>query len=97
MIAMTRAGVGDELIISQIRVHGVAAQLMAPDIIMLKQQGVSERVIQAMQTLPPPQAVMVAPPPPPQTVIVEEPYYHRPYYYGGGYYRRPAVSVGVGF
>ncbi|MCE9544387.1 MAG: hypothetical protein K8T25_02535 [Planctomycetia bacterium] len=101
VITMTQAHVGDELIVTHIRVHGVAAPVGTNDVIQLKQSGVSDRVIQAMQTAPPPGAV-VAPGPPPQPVIIEEHYgYPRPYWgpgYWGGYrpYHRPGWSVGVG-
>ena len=102
VVAMTQAGVGEELISTHIRVHGVAAPPSAQQIIELKNAGVSDRVIQAMQTATPPPPPG---PPPGAPVIIEEHYYGgpRPYYYGppafwGGYRHRrgPAWSVGVG-
>jgi hypothetical protein len=87
VMAMTRAGVDDEIIVNHIRTHGMAAPLAAPDLIYLKQQGISPRIIETMQAT----AVAVVQPPPavvypaPQPVIVEERwgpgYYRRPYYY----------------
>ena len=88
VVAMTRAGVGEELIVNHIRAHGVAAPLQTPDLIYLQQNGISPRVVSTLQTTPvaviqpPPQAVVYPDGPPPPAVIVEGPgYYHRPYYY----------------
>jgi hypothetical protein len=102
VITMTQAGVGEELIITHVQVHGVVAPPSAQQIIELKQAGVSDRVIQALQTARPPQ-VVAGPPGAPVAapVIVEEHYFGpRPYYWHpwwGGYRRRPGWSVGVGF
>ena len=105
VIAMTKAGVNEEVIVGHVNNNGVVRPLNTADITYLTQNGVSPRVIQTMQNpahqLPPPQAVVVQPPPP---VIVEEgyydpywgPHYYRPYPYYGGYYHRPGVTVGVG-
>jgi hypothetical protein len=86
VIAMSQAHVGDDLIINHVRAHGMVAPLQSGDLIVLQQQGVSGRVIGAMQAAPPP--------PPPQTVIVEQappppvivegyyrPHYYRPHHY----------------
>jgi hypothetical protein len=100
VIAMTRAGVNEELIVNHVRAHGMAAPLQSGDLIILQQQGVSPRVVAAMQV--PPQAPVVyqgAAPvvyqPAPQPVIVEEYWGPR----GGYYYRyppyRPAPRLGV--
>jgi hypothetical protein len=80
VIAMTKAGVNEELIANHVRAHGMAAPLQTGDLIQLQQQGVSPRVIAQMQAAPQPQAqpVMVAQPPP-QPVIVEG-YPYGPYY-----------------
>lgn len=77
VIAMTRAGVDDELIVNHIRIHGAADTLRAADIIRLKQNGVSPQVIRVMQQPPEPKAVVreVSPAPP---VVVEEHYYEPP-------------------
>ena len=84
---MTRAGVGEELIVNHIRAHGVAAPLQTPDLIYLQNQAISPRIISTLQTTPvaviqPPPPAVVYPADPPPAVIVEGPgYYHRPYYY----------------
>jgi hypothetical protein len=96
VMAMTRAGVNDDLIINHVRAHGVAVAPSAQQTIELHQAGVSDRVIKALQTSPPPP---VGPPPGPP-VIIEEHYYPRPYWprgYWGGYHyhRRPSWGVGV--
>src|SRR5690606_32666589 len=49
VIAMSQAGVQEDLIINHIRPNGVAHVLQTGDLIALQQQGVSPRVIQAMQ------------------------------------------------
>ncbi len=81
VIEMTRAGVSDELIVNHVDIHGVASPLQSSDLIYLKQEGVSDRVIRAMQTPPKrqPQQVVVrqaAPPP----VIVQEHHYCDPFW-----------------
>lgn len=91
ILAMTQAGVDEELIVNHIRANGVAVPLQANDVIALQQQGVSKGIIAALQTAPRPQAglppgavpagaVPVAPGP----VMVAQPYYYPPpaYYYG---------------
>lgn len=80
-VAMTKAGVGEELIATHIRNNGMAAPLQTDDIIRLQQEGVSPRVIAAMQASPPRQVetVVVRQPTP---VIIEETPYYVPYYYG---------------
>jgi hypothetical protein len=104
VIAMSKGGVADPLIINHIRGNGMAAPLAAGDLIMLQQQGVSADVIQAMQSVPRPVVVQeVAVPPPP--VIVEEHYYGPHPYWGHGhphYHRphygpRPGVSWGFSY
>ena len=103
VIAMSKAGVDEQVMIGHINNNGVVRPLTTSDITYLTQNGVSSRVIQAMQMVPrpAPQPVVVQQAPPP--VIVEEPYdpywgprYYRPYPYYHGYYRRPAVAVGIG-
>ena len=81
---MSRSGVSDNVIVNHLRRNGVARKLGTSDIISLHQQGVSELVINAMQSAP-----MVAAPeqvitPAPERVIVREhvhvvPRYHHPY------------------
>jgi hypothetical protein len=74
-VAMTRAGVSEPLIVTHIQNHGVAQPLGANEIIYLRNQGVSDGVIAAMQAPPPrpvpmPAPVIAAGPP----VIVDEVY-----------------------
>jgi len=78
-IAMTKAGVGEELIATHVRNNGMNAPLQTDDIIRMQQEGVSPRVIAAMQASPPreAQAVVVRQPAP---VIIEETPYYVPYY-----------------
>ena len=99
-VAMTQAGVADELIVNHVRAHGVAAPLQSSDLILLQQQGVSARVIAAMQA--PPQVVqqpVVVQQPAATPVIVEEYHYApgwgpRPYY-GPPHYWRPRPRPGM--
>jgi osmotically inducible lipoprotein OsmB len=84
VIAMRRANVNEDLIINHIHAHGMAAPLQTNDLINLPQQGVSSRVIQAMQESPPRQQPVVVQQAP-STVIVRE---YPPPYYG------PSVYIG---
>ncbi|MCE9529059.1 MAG: hypothetical protein K8R36_23675 [Planctomycetales bacterium] len=113
VVAMTQAGLSDDVIATHIRAHGVARQPQVNDLITLRNQGVSDNVLKAMQTSTGPQAAIVnAPGPPP--VIVQERVYAPPPYYGpywgppapwfgyrygprGHHHRRPGYSVGVSF
>lgn len=52
VVTMSRNGLGDAVIINQIRENGVARRLEVADVIALHQQGVSEPVITAMQQAP---------------------------------------------
>jgi len=101
VIALAKAGHRDEIIINQIRTTRSTFLLSAADLDLLKNNGVSDRVIAEMQAAQPrPGGVVVQPTPvvydsgpavvvrpvPPPVVVVGPP---RPYYYyGGGYYRR---------
>jgi hypothetical protein len=91
IIGMTRSGQSDVIIINQIRTTRSTFQLTASDLDMLKQNGVSDRVIAEMQAAraAPPVFVQGGPPP---TVIYDQPaVIVRPapvYYAGGGYYYR---------
>ncbi len=100
-IAMTAAGVSEELIVNHVRANGMVAPLQAGDLIRLQQQGVSTRVVATMQE-PPRQAArtVLVQEPAPTPVIVEE--YHYGPYWGPRYYRpyhrrhhRPGMSWGV--
>ena len=50
VIGMSRTGLGDDVIMTQIQTNGVIAIPTSADLITLKNAGVSDRVIQAMQT-----------------------------------------------
>lgn len=82
VVAMSRAGVQEDVIITHIRTHGVAQSLQTNDLISLQMNGVSPRVIQAMQAPPLPAAVpgpaLVAGPPPPP-VVIERHYWGDPW------------------
>jgi len=100
VVQMTRAGVQEDVIVTHVQNHGPATPLRASDLIILQQQGVSPRIVQAMQA--PPAAAAYAPAPGPQPVIMPGPYYPPPYYYGPppyyyGRYRGPGWGVAVGF
>lgn len=99
VLAMTRAGVSEEVIVTHIQNHGMVAPPRATDLIVLQQQHVSPRVVQTMQAppaMPAPAAVYPAPGP----VVVPEPYYvPAPYYWGPPppyYYRPHGPRVGWG-
>lgn len=93
-IAMTRAGVDQQVIVDHVNAVGVLRPLETGDIIYLKQNGVSDRVIATMQH-PAHQPVVVEQPPPPPPVVVADPYYYGPYYHPW-YYHRPPPPPGIG-
>jgi hypothetical protein len=81
VIAMSKAGVQEELIATHVRSNGMVAPLQTGDLIRLQQEGVSPRVIAAMQEPPVPRAQpVIVQQGPPQPVIVEA--YPYPIYYG---------------
>ncbi len=101
VVSMSRSGLSDQVIINQVRQRGYLGKLVVADIIALHQQGVSENVITALQTVGPPHApapVTVARPTPtvveqriyrPAPIIIEQhtlPHYPPPHYRHG---RRP--------
>jgi len=91
--ALAKAGVGDDLIISQIRSSRTVYRLGTAEIVDLKNSGVSEKVIDTMiktpETVPPPPS---APAPqyyyaPPPVYYAPPPvYYVDPFWYGPGWY-----------
>ena len=91
VVAMTRAGVNEELIVNHIRAHGTAAPLQPSDLITLQQQGATPRVVATMQATPPPQQPVIVEQAGPPPVIVEPYPYYGPYYgprcHGHMYYR----------
>lgn len=90
VIGMTRASVREDLIVNQVRTHGIARPLQSQDVIYLQQQGVSPQVIATMQAAPQAQSpAVIVQQPVPQPVIVETyPAYWgpRPYPHPPGYW-----------
>lgn len=110
VIAMSQSRLSDPVIITQIQTRGVAQRLQAPELITLSNAGVSDAVIQAMQTARLSTAPVVAAPVPVyrDRVIVEERYvvprpYPRPvivheyYHYPHPRPYRPPPGVSWGF
>jgi hypothetical protein len=106
VVMMTQAGVDDELIVNHIRANGVTRPLETQDLIFLQQQGVSTRVIKAMQE-PPPQAAspVVVRESAAAPVVIHEYSYGPPLFgppsYPRHYYMRrhaePGISLGFSF
>lgn len=109
VIAMTKAGVAEELIVNQIRINGMVRQPTTDDIIRLQKEGVSVNVIKAMQEPPlrrhpsNDRPIVIRESSPPPVVIYEhDPWWWGPpwphYHYHYRYYRpRPGVSWGITF
>lgn len=81
---MTRAGIADDVIVRHFQTRGLAAPPTTSDLIALKQQGVSDNVLRALQSIGPRTEMPAVAPvtyveaaPPPQ-VIVEEHFYAEP-------------------
>jgi len=101
---MTQAGLSEDVIATHIRAHGVARPPSVNDLIVLRNQGVSDRVIQSLQQTPPPAAAAYAPAgyvvaPPPREVVVEHYYgpwyrYPPPHYH---HHHRPHPGASWGF
>lgn len=97
VLAMTRSGVSDDVIINQIRRNGMERKVDTNDVITLHNEHVSNAVIAAMQQSPGPAVVSTVQPVQPvpvysQPVVVEgypypPPPPHYRYYYGPSYYR----------
>jgi hypothetical protein len=82
VIAMTQAGLSDDVIATHIRANGMAQPLAVNDLITLRNMGVRDGVINAMQQTPPriaqvphPVAAYPAYAPYPPPVFVAPPYY----------------------
>jgi hypothetical protein len=88
LISMTRAGVGDDLIVSTMQSRGARLDLSPNGLIALKQAGVSDRVLMSAQNLGSGPAY-VAGPPPVYYAPGPPPYWYgpRPYYRSHIYYR----------
>jgi hypothetical protein len=70
---------GDDVIVQHLRNHGVASPPAAHDLIVLKQQGVSDAVLRALQDAGQPEILPPTPVPAPAPLVVEEYYLPRPY------------------
>jgi hypothetical protein len=102
VLAMSRSQLDEDVIVNHIRSNGVAQPLAAGDLIVLTQQGVSKRIIEAMQASPPypggPNVVRVPGPPGPPAVLVDQRYIGPPYPYPYPYpYPPPPPAYGFGF
>lgn len=95
VIAMSRAGLSEDVIATHVRTNGVTQQLQVNDLIYLRNQGVPDSVLQAMQQAPTAQAryntaytAAVPPPPVVRPVVVEHVYpaYCPPPFYWHGYH-----------
>jgi outer membrane lipoprotein SlyB len=93
VIAMTQAGLSDDVIVTHIRANGVAQPLQVNDLIGLRNTGVRDSVINAMQQTPPrvgqgvqPTTVYPAYAAPPPVVVA-------PYY--PAWYPPPPPPVGL--
>jgi hypothetical protein len=95
VIAMSRSGIDEQIIVNQLASAGLQRPLQSNDVIYLQQNGVSPHVISIMQQTrvavvgPPPGTVVVPGGPP--AVVVADPYYG-PYY---GYHPWGGPRVGV--
>lgn len=112
VVQLAHANVGEDVIVNYVKNSGNAYGLDANQILYLKQQGVSDRVLNAMLTQPKP-AVAVATPttPAPQPVtstatvaptvtyvqtVPTASYYYQPYYYPA-YAWYPPVTFSFGW
>ena len=96
VIAMSRAGLSEDVIATHVRTNGVTQTLQVNDLIYLRNQGVPDSVLQAMQQAPTAQAryntaytAAIPPPPAAAPVVVEHvypAYCPPPYYYYRGHY-----------
>jgi hypothetical protein len=86
VVNMSKGGVSDQVIVTQMRSSGSVFQLSADDVVRLRQEGVSDPVVNAMMETPR-QPVVVRQP---RAVYVREPVYvYEPY--------PPPVHIGFGF
>ena len=100
VVSMTHAGLGDAVIINHIQTHGMAHHVSANDLIILKQQGVSDNVLSTMQAVYQPQRTTVVREPAP--IVVREHYYTHPtpawwyhshYHHHHRHHHRPHGSI----
>lgn len=91
VVAMTRSGVSEGVILNQIQSRGVLIQPQVSDIISLHQQGVSELVISAMQRASVGEQIVARPTyvTPAPVVVQPHVYEYTPVYRGPVYRGRP--------
>lgn len=90
VVAMSQAGVNEDVIVNHIRYNGVQRPPQTGDLIALQRANVSPRVIAALQTPPAqPPAMAMAPP----SMIAAPPPWGYPVYY----YPPPPPPIGYGF
>ena len=108
VIAMTQAGLSEDVIATHVRANGVARLPDVNELIYLRNSGVSDGVIQALQQAPQPGSAPVVYAAPPREVLVEHvygpPWYACPppraYFHHHHHHRRhrhPGVSWGFSF
>jgi hypothetical protein len=92
VVAMTRAGISDDVIIGQVRAGGGIAPLSTQDIISLKNAGVSDGLLRALIDEAARSRFASAPQPPPATYYqAPSPYYQAP----STYYQPPVTYYQV--
>jgi outer membrane lipoprotein SlyB len=102
VIDMSRAGVKEQVLVDHIRARGAARVPDKDDLIVLSQNGVSDRVISAMQAPPAPrQVVHTVPASAPAPVVIhhyEDPWWYGPrFHYHHRHHHRHSPHWGVGF
>ena len=106
VVSMTQAGLSDDVIASHIRAYGVARPPQVHDLINLRNQGVSDNVLKAMQASPGPQTARANASGSSPVIIQERVYAPAPYYnscwgppppHHHHGHRRPGYSVGFSF
>jgi len=82
VVMMTHSGVDEELIANHVRSNGAARMPSAADLVYLNEQGVSKRVVMAMQEPPPVrQTETVVVERPSRPVVVHEYHYRDPFWH----------------
>jgi hypothetical protein len=89
---MSRSQLDEDLIVNQIHTNGLVRPLSTGDLIVLQQNGVSKRVIEAMQARPFGAAPVVVRAPGPPPVLVDRRFVGPPYPYP--YYPPPPPMYG---
>ena len=97
ILQLTRAGIGDDTIIAYVRKSGKSYNLDAKQIIYLRQQGISEKVINFMLNQPKVVSSPEQSAPQPDSSYYSSAYYGQPYYYPyyGGYPYYAGLYPGV--